>query len=152
MVNVDAALFEASISMGSGVVIRDHMGNCVAARCDSFPNVQVPELAEALAIRCALVFAREENMDNICVASDCLSMVQQTRSSSRDRSVCAPIIEDIKTLLNSFSSCSITHVSRVQNFAAHCLAWSCELLPTSVWRGVSPECIRQTICIESPFG
>jgi hypothetical protein len=29
IVNVDAALFEASISMGSGVVIRDHMGNSV---------------------------------------------------------------------------------------------------------------------------
>uniref|UniRef100_A0ACD5VF65 Uncharacterized protein n=1 Tax=Avena sativa TaxID=4498 RepID=A0ACD5VF65_AVESA len=75
MVNVDATLFLSSRSMGSGVVIRDYKGNCAAARCDNFPNVQIPELAGALAVPCALVFAQEEGMDNICVATDCLSVV-----------------------------------------------------------------------------
>jgi hypothetical protein len=54
LINVDAALFSSSKSMGAGVVIRDHNGDCVAACCNSFPNVIIPELAEAMAVRFAL--------------------------------------------------------------------------------------------------
>jgi predicted nucleic acid-binding protein len=61
------------------------------------------------------------------------------------------ITHDIKDMVEAFDSCSIIHISRVQNVAAHCLARSCEFLPNSMWRGVPPDCIRETICIESLF-
>jgi ribonuclease HI len=149
LVNVDATLFASSTSMGAGMVVRDSLGVFVAARRDSFLNVQVPEIAEATAVRAALSFAHEEHLDNLIVATDCLTVVKRVESKLKDRSSCGPIIEDIKNLMESFSSCSITHVSRCQNVAAHCLARSAECLPSSVWRGVPPECIRETICIES---
>jgi hypothetical protein len=44
MINVDAALFASSGSMGAGMT--DWTGDCVAACPDSFSNVLVPELAE----------------------------------------------------------------------------------------------------------
>jgi ribonuclease HI len=152
LINVDAALFSSSKKMGAGVVVRDHNGDCIAACCNSFPNVTIPELAEAMAVRLALSFARDEGLDNLIIASDCLSVVQRAKASSRDRSVCGPVFEDIKSLMSSFGSCSIRHVYRGQNVAAHCLARSSEDSSMSVWRGVPPECIQDTICIDSMFG
>jgi hypothetical protein len=99
--------------MGAGVVIRDTTSECLAACPECFANVQIPELAEAIGIRVALSFA-EEGLDNIVIATYCLSVVHQVRSLARDRSVCAPIIEYIKELVASFTSCSIKLVSRMQ--------------------------------------
>jgi hypothetical protein len=47
---------------------------------------QGTNLAEPIPIRRAQVFAQEECMDNIIIATDCLSVVQPTRSSSTDQS------------------------------------------------------------------
>jgi ribonuclease HI len=149
--NVDAALFASSQCMGAGAVIRDHRGTFVAAAGNSFPQVVSLELAEATAIRFALSWANEEGLDNLFIASDCLSVVQRLNSSERDRSACGVVIQDIRALMASFNKCSISYVSRVQNYAAHHLARSMELACKSVWRGVPPDCIRETICIDSVF-
>jgi hypothetical protein len=127
--------------MGVGVIIRDHNGDCVAACCNSFPNVIVPELAEAMVVRLALSFARDEGLNNLIIASDCLSVVQSAKSSTRNHSFCGPVLEDIKFLMSFFESCSIRHVYRGQNVAAHCLARSSKDSCMSVWRDVPRECI-----------
>jgi ribonuclease HI len=152
LVNVDAALFSSSKRMAAGVVIRDHSGDCIAVCSDSFPNVVSPELAEAMAVRLALSFAWDEKLDNLIVATDCLAVVQRVNSLMRDRSACGPVLDDIKTLLSLFKSCTLRHVYREQNSAAHCLARSSETRCMSVWRGVPPDCIRETVCIDSMFG
>jgi hypothetical protein len=92
--------------------------------------------------------ARDEGLNNLIIASDCLSVVQSTKSSTRNRSFRGLVLEDIKS---SFESCSIRHVYRGQNVAAHCLARSSEDSCMSVWRGVPPECIQDTICIDYMF-
>ena len=84
-------------------------------------------------------------MDNLVVQTDCLSVVQRIDSTERDRSVVSPVIQDIRSLVSGFNNCSIVYVSRLQNFAAHYLAGSLELSCKSVWRGVPPVCIRETI-------
>jgi hypothetical protein len=149
--NVDAALFSSSQSMSAGVVARDHDGTFVAAAGNSFQQVVNPELAEAIAIRFALSWACEEGMDNLIVASDCLSVVQCLSSSERDRSAYGVAIQDIRVLVANFNKCSISCVSRVQNYVAHHLARSLERACKSVWRGVPPVSIRGTICIDSMF-
>ena len=149
LINVDASLFANSMSMAAGVMIRDHSGSCIAACCVGSPDVVNPELAEAIAVRTALVFALEEGLENVSVATDCLSVVQRIVSTNLDRSTCGPVIKDIKQLCASFTACSIYHVRREQNVAAHLLARSCNQLVCSVWRGVPPECIREAICNDS---
>jgi ribonuclease HI len=149
--NVDAAIFGSSQSMGASVVVRDHLGSFIAAASDSFQYVVSAELAEAFAIRFALSWAVEEGLDNFRVASDCLAVVQRVNSVELDRSMCGPVIQDIKNLVATFNNCSILFVRRVQNFAAHYLARSSELSCKSVWRGVPPVCIRDTICTDSLF-
>uniref|UniRef100_A0ACD5UMW3 Uncharacterized protein n=1 Tax=Avena sativa TaxID=4498 RepID=A0ACD5UMW3_AVESA len=137
--------------MGTGVVIKDHNGDCVAACCNSFSNVIIPELAEAMAVRFALSFAQDEGLDNLILASDCLSVVQSAKASTRDRPLCGPVLEDIKSLMASFNSCSIRHVYRGQNVAAHCLARSSDDSSLSIWRGVSPVFRIQfvlTLCLD----
>jgi hypothetical protein len=65
MINVDAALLSSSEGMSSGVVIRNSSGDCVACYREGLRNVLIPELAESLAVRCALSFAKEEGLDDI---------------------------------------------------------------------------------------
>jgi hypothetical protein len=52
-------------------VMRNHNGVCLAACSELLSEVTSPKLAEALAIRRALTFVREEGFDKIMLASDC---------------------------------------------------------------------------------
>jgi ribonuclease HI len=151
MINVDAALFGSSRCMGAAAVVRNHAGNFVEACGDCFRHVTSPELAEALAIRSAITYAIEERLDNVIIASDCLSVVQRVTAEERDRSLFGPVIQDIKTLMASFSACSVRHVSRLQNNVAHCLARSLDFSSRSVWPCVPPVCIRDAICTDNVF-
>jgi ribonuclease HI len=100
-------------------------------------------LAEALALRKAVLFAKEEGFDSLIIASDCLSVVQRVNDLVTDRSDLGAVIEDIKLLASSFLSCSFTHVYRNANVAAHSLARCCEN-SSLVLRGVAR--IREFIC------
>jgi ribonuclease HI len=146
LVNVDAAVFAPSRCMGAGVVIRNHRGLCLAACQQLFEEVTSPELAEARAVLHAIVFAREEGFSKIIIGSDCASVIQRLLSKTTDRSLFGPVVADIKKVAVSFISCEFQHVYRDSNVAAHLLARSCASVPSSVWRGVSPDLIRQTIC------
>ena len=64
-----------------------------------------------------------------------------------DRSICGPVVQDIKHLIATISTCSVVHVRRELNEVAHLLARSSEFSLSSVWRGVPTDCIRQTLCI-----
>ena len=131
------------------MISSDHRGEFVAAYADSAPEITVPELAEALAIRMAISVLKREGLDGCVIASDCLSVVQRIECKGMDRSTCGPVIQDIKASACSFDSISFRHVYRGQNLAAHCLARSSEFSSMSLWRGVPPNCIRETICIDS---
>jgi ribonuclease HI len=130
-INVDAALFSSSKRMGVGVVIRDHIGNCLVACNQLLDEVTTPEIAEALAVRCALTLARDEGLDKIILASDCLSVVQRVNSSTRDRSLVGVVVEDIKAMAASMSSVTVRHISRLLNNLAHVLARRVELFGSS---------------------
>lgn len=149
-INVDAALFSSSRQMGVGVVIRNHLGECVAACSELIPNVVVPELAEAFAIRRALSLAGEEGYANLIVASDCLSLVQRLTASTLDRSAVGVVIQDILFLASTCTSISFKHVSRSCNHVAHVLARSADQLVSSVSRFDTPDCIRETLYDDVP--
>jgi hypothetical protein len=59
-INCDAALFSSSRRMGLGVVIRNHIGRCVAACSELHEEVTTPEVAKALAMRRALSLAAKK--------------------------------------------------------------------------------------------
>jgi ribonuclease HI len=146
MVNVDAAIFASSRRMGTGVVIRDHNGICVAACSERNDEVVTPEIAEAMAMRRAISLAKDEGYDKIIINSDCLSVVQRVIAESEDCSTCDPMIHDIRNISNTFTSCSFRHVNRALNVAAHCLAKLSESVICTVWHGVVPDYIREKLC------
>jgi hypothetical protein len=76
---------------------------------------------------------------------------QRIENRGMDHSQSGAVIQDIKSLALSFQSISFKHVYRGQNVAAHILARSSEFGSVSVWRGVPPMCIRETICTDGMF-
>uniref|UniRef100_A0A0A9G2Q1 RNase H type-1 domain-containing protein n=1 Tax=Arundo donax TaxID=35708 RepID=A0A0A9G2Q1_ARUDO len=102
MVNVDAAMFKDPPNAGVGIVIRDHIGGFKAASCN--------DLAEAMAARCGVAFAKEQNFHQVIVASDCLNIIKKIKSPEKDRSHVGAIVQDIKNLTRrssfSFTLCS----------------------------------------------
>ena len=78
--------------------------------------------------------------------SDGLLMVQRVNSSLCDRSSFGSIVDDIKRMFLNFQVCSIKHIFRSANVAAHTLARLCENSPRCVSRGVIPDSIREIIC------
>ena len=81
MVKSDAAIFSSSNRMGFGTVIRDHSGACLAACGEHVDGVTSPNMAEALALRHAVLFAVIEGFQHLIVASDFLSVIQRVDSS-----------------------------------------------------------------------
>jgi ribonuclease HI len=146
LINVDAALFSLSRRMGIGVVIRNHIGECLLVCSQLQEEITTPEIAEALAVRRAVTLAAEEGFDKVRVLSDCLSLVQRLLSDEQDRSYVGVITDDIKLLRSRFSSFSVSHIRRCNNKSAHILARSAEQFISFVSRNCIPECIRQTIC------
>uniref|UniRef100_A0A8I6Z987 RNase H type-1 domain-containing protein n=1 Tax=Hordeum vulgare subsp. vulgare TaxID=112509 RepID=A0A8I6Z987_HORVV len=112
--------------------MREHSGSCILCCGIGVPDVILPELAEAIAIQRGLQFALCEGIQEVLLGSDCLTVVQRINSLGQGRSICGPVIQDIKQLRASVTSCSIFHVRREQNVAAHLLARSCNQLECRV--------------------
>jgi hypothetical protein len=144
--NVDAALFKSSKRMGVGIVIRNHNGECVAACSELIPDVMMPELAEALAVRRAMTLARGEAYDKIMWATDFLFVVHHINSSTLDRSFLGVVIQDIKKEAEMFSSYSFFHVPRKRNVSAHVLARHSETFGLVTYRFGVPDCICEILC------
>jgi ribonuclease HI len=145
-INVDAAMFTSSHQMGIGVVIRNHLGECLAACSELLDEVTVSELAEALVLRRALSLADDEGICKLVVVSDCLSAIQRIQSTAMDRRLVGVVIQDIKEFANNFTNIYFSHVRRQCNESAHILARSAERFVSSVFRNFAPECIRMTLC------
>ncbi|XBI35755.1 hypothetical protein VPH35_121403 [Triticum aestivum] len=148
LVNVDAATFSQSARAGFGVVIRDHRGRVQATNRGYFERIQIPEVAEAMALRQALILANNLGIQNIMVASDCLSVINKVKGLGFDRSPIGAIVHDIRKCATKFVSCTFIHVNRSCNEAAHVLAKSAEHDVWSCWINEFPDVIRTIICNE----
>jgi hypothetical protein len=76
LIQYDAAIFKDSGGMGAGVVAWDHLGACIVAYRQYMAMLLEPELAEAYALRQAVSLARDEGLNQVIFASDCLSLIQ----------------------------------------------------------------------------
>ncbi|XP_027174532.1 uncharacterized protein LOC113774164 [Coffea eugenioides] len=77
---------------------------------------------EALAIRNALLMAKQAGWAKIIVYSDCKSVVKQTNKCSENDSNIATILEDVQDLRTGFDRCSFVFVPRTENEISHVLA------------------------------
>ncbi|KAI5000327.1 hypothetical protein ZWY2020_004916 [Hordeum vulgare] len=134
--------------MGVGIVIRSHLGLMLATKRRYVDQVVNPELAEPIAMRCALQFAEEVGFQRIIVASDCATLTSKVTSPMMDRSQIGVVVFDIKSRAPKFESCLFTNVSWSCNMATHVLAKSSEHDLGSCWFDEVPEVIRNIVCKE----
>ncbi|XVF07115.1 hypothetical protein REPUB_Repub06bG0110600 [Reevesia pubescens] len=82
-------------------------------------------LVEALAARKALELAHYLELRIIIVEGDSLSVVKGINSKDSDLSPFGPVIEEARMNPSFFLSCSVVHVARKCNIAAHIVAKKC---------------------------
>ncbi|XP_050253654.1 uncharacterized protein LOC126699730 [Quercus robur] len=111
-INFDAAYFEDSGLASIGVACRDHSGQAIAALCQNLGKVQSAEMAEALAARRAMIFAREMSLFDIIVEGDCLTVIQALLHVSPCPLLFGHIIDETKRLGGVLRSCMFQHVRR----------------------------------------
>jgi hypothetical protein len=79
------------------VLIRNHRGDFLVAYQEHFNRFADPGFTEALAIRRAVCFARDEGFDKMIFALDCLSLPQRLLSSAMDRSLVGVFVDVLLT-------------------------------------------------------
>ncbi|KAK9999046.1 hypothetical protein SO802_018649 [Lithocarpus litseifolius] len=120
--NFDAAIFEELQCVGLGVVFRDHSGQVIAALSQRIGLSRTVELAEALAARRAVEFARELSLFDVILEGDCLRVVQALNASGGCNTLYGHVVNETKRLGADLRHCSYQHVCREGNKLAHCLA------------------------------
>lgn len=121
-VNWDAAIDVGKKLMGVGVVVRDSTGGVLATQCMTKPFVRDPGVAEAMALRTALMLLGQLGITKTIMEGDSLEVVQAMKREECSWARYGPILEETKELLQGFCSWDICHVRRSANEVAHRLA------------------------------
>uniref|UniRef100_A0A803N3K5 RNase H type-1 domain-containing protein n=1 Tax=Chenopodium quinoa TaxID=63459 RepID=A0A803N3K5_CHEQI len=96
--NYDAACFKDS-SIGIGGVMRDHIGDIMAATCCNMLGSFKIDVAEALAVRHTLLIALEAGLNNVVLEVDNIKLFNYLSKGTSDFSNFGLIIKDIFILL-----------------------------------------------------
>ena len=111
-----------------------------AAWCKPYSGITDPLIAEALAVRDGVIFAKLRGYDKVVIETDCMEIVDLWNSRQAHRAVVAPILLEIGEHACSFSSFFVQHVCRSANFSAHlCAKQASTLEVTNCWLDVIPS-------------
>ncbi|KAL8100419.1 hypothetical protein AgCh_032616 [Apium graveolens] len=142
-VNTDAAIFENPSRFSYALIVRDHMGNLVEAQSECCQGLASPELAEAVGIREALSWVKNERRKDVIVETDCLMLVQWIRSSYITRSYVGRVVDECRRLLAGLQNQNtvLRFIKRSANGVAHYLArYSSSIADRRCWMGnVHPD-------------
>jgi ribonuclease HI len=147
--NWDAAIDSDEMRMGVGVVIKNHEGEVVAAKCCTKPHITDPLVAEIVAAWSAAQFIRHLEIDHVLVEGDSLGVIQSLGGVDRSWAPAGHLVDDAKALLNNCRCWKAMHVRREANAAADCLAkMALQLIEEHQWRNSTPLCIREIVMSE----
>ena len=111
-INFDGALFGESESAGIGVVIRNSGGEVMASLLEKIVKPQTAELVEILAARRAVLFSREMGFFKSVFEGDSATVIKLLQDRNVSHFQGGHILKDILSYLNSFQSCSFSHIGR----------------------------------------
>ena len=137
--NVDAAVKRDGSAGSVGVVCRSTAGLFLGASTITFKDLSDPAILEALACREALALALDLGQSHLCVASDCLGVINNL--SRPFLGTYSTVLREIKWRTGDFDMVTFIHESRSANMEAHSLArFSSSLEPgRRVWFMQPPE-------------
>ncbi|KAK0602227.1 hypothetical protein LWI29_031518 [Acer saccharum] len=110
-----------------------------------------PLVAEAMAVRRGIHLAASEGIGVFHIETNSLQVAELVCKRVVSSVDVGPIISDILTSLKAFPGCSISHISRHGNFAAHSLAK--EALSVNVdcvWVDCFPPCVERPVHDDVP--
>ena len=119
----DAAWQATTNRAGCGWIFTEESGECILQGKATFDHTVSPLMAEALAIRSALLHALEAGFSRICIKSDCQALVAVITSTHHPTELYG-ITRDIEHLSLSFDCIAFTFIPRNLNVMADSLAKS----------------------------
>ncbi|XP_075661751.1 uncharacterized protein LOC142631462 [Castanea sativa] len=109
-VNFDVALFENIGGACIGVAIRDSKGEIIVALSQRIPLPFSVEMAEAMAVRRALLFAQELSLSKVMMEGDCLRVVLALNFSVSCNTLYVNVVEEARRQACQFQFCRFIHV------------------------------------------
>lgn len=136
-ITVDAAIFTEYNFSGMGLVARDKRGELVKARTVGVQGTYPAEVVEAIAIKEALSWIKDERWEHVEVESDSLGTVQAIRSKVPMLSPFGQLVEGCRRSLKELNKVSLFYIRRSANMAAHELSRASYSFPDRVFDGSS---------------
>ena len=149
-INYDGAISTLGEKGAAAVVCRDKTGKFLGASALVFEGLIDPASLEEHACSEALALARDLNLQELVIASDCLEVISNIKQQASP--VYALILQDIHISMNLFTSVFFRFERRENNFEAHSVANGAASLRVGrhVWLGILPEiaCIPDVMSFE----
>jgi ribonuclease HI len=147
--NWDAAINNKEGRWGLGMILRDHTGRMIAAKCSARLGCLNPAAAEAIAALEAMVLCCRLGYDRIQFEGNAKLVVEAITTIEPDWSTKGHIIDAMEEQARSFHQWQISHISREANQIAHVLAkmGSTRGLENE-WFSEPPHCIQDILAAE----
>ena len=121
-VDTDAAIFKSTKSVSIGVIVRDHVGDVLAALSTQLLLPLGSPEAEAKAMDIAISFAKDIGLQEVTFESDSSVLIGALLDKSKIPNGIENIITGIHAKLQHFRQHQMLHVKRSGNTPAHHLA------------------------------
>ena len=145
----DAAINKQHGQWGLGVILRDHTGRMLRAKCSAIIGYLDSTVAEAIAALEATRFCSSLGVDQLLLVGDAKLVVEGVLTNTPDWSTEGHIINAIRKQIFSFQQWKMTHVTRGANQIAHALAkMGATQGIENEWFSDPPNCIRELITVE----
>uniref|UniRef100_A0A2N9EG46 RNase H type-1 domain-containing protein n=1 Tax=Fagus sylvatica TaxID=28930 RepID=A0A2N9EG46_FAGSY len=118
-VNFDGAMFQASLTSGVGVVVRDHRGYALAALSQKFPIAHALVVIEARAARAAIQLALDLKLDRVSFEGDSTQVITALQCQDNNYTSYGHLIAETQNKTLSLQSFTFEHVGRSANSVAH---------------------------------
>ena len=149
-INFDGATFKELGCAGIGVVVQNSTGAVIGALSQRIMMPSSAAIVELLACRKALFFAKDLGVVQCIVEGDAEVIIKALRQKDSSHPEFGHVIQDVLFLANDFQSCCFSHVNRIGNVVAHCLARSSKSgNELQVWYNTTPEDIAPLVTSDS---
>jgi ribonuclease HI len=134
--------------MGIGLLIRDHEGTVIAAKCSTRSHVSDPLTAETIAVWTVARFIQHKGFNNVILEGDSLGVVNSLHDEEPNWAQAGHLIEDTKNMLSGVEW-RVHHIGREANSTVDRLAKTSLLLVEEHQLVFStPLCIQSIVLAE----
>ncbi|XP_075649675.1 uncharacterized protein LOC142620145 [Castanea sativa] len=149
--NFDGAVFVDTGEAGIGVVIRNEIGEVMAALSEKIALLPSVEILELLAARRAAVFAVELGFQNVIFEGDAEGVIKVLSQRDAAQSSVGRLVKDFRSIASSLGTFSLSHIRRQGNNVAHALARRARFsFPLLVWMENVPPNILHCVLEDYP--